>query len=106
MYTEEIIRQLRYIFCSLPERRQVDCHSVDAEKEVQPESPFINLLLEVPVCGTDKPRIHFLQIGPAHTGKTSILKQLQKLRLDTQIQASHLIQEERSHVREFNSAAL
>src|SRR6516165_5497173 len=101
---DEVIDQQRQVGDSLTQRREVDRHSVDAEEEVEPEGSGLHLRPQVAVGGGDEPGINGSGFVSTHADEGSVLQHLQQLRLNIQVEASDLVEEERSLVSLFYAA--
>src|ERR1035438_7087595 len=59
VHIEKIVDQDRQVRSALTQRRQVNGHGVDAEKEVEAERAVFCLLTEVSIGGTDEASVDF-----------------------------------------------
>src|SRR5215469_805446 len=103
---DEVIDQQRQVGDSLAKRREVNRHGVNTEEEVEPEGSGLHLRPQVAVGGGDEPGVNGPGFVSTHTDEGSVLQHLQQLRLDVQVEASDLVEEERSLVSLLYAAEL
>ena len=99
----ELLRQKGNVFLALPQRRDVDRHHVQAEKQILPEFFALDALLHVAVGRGDDAYVHLDRPVAAHTLKFPFLQHAQQFRLDLQGDFADFIEKDGPVVREFET---
>src|ERR1041385_2641579 len=102
----EKFHQLRNVDASFPQRRQSDIHHVDAVEKIFTESAGGDLMLEVAIGGADHARFRARIFLRANAAEFSVLKHLQKLRLQAQAELANFIEKERAAIGQGDEAGL
>src|SRR5665213_168623 len=101
---DEVVDQDGQIGNSLPQRRQIDRYCIDSKEKIEAECAVFYLVAKIAVSSRDQTGRNRARIMSSNPRKCTILKDLQQLGLDREIEASNFIEEQRSHVRLFHTA--
>src|SRR5690606_31976939 len=101
---DEALRQKRDVLPPLAKRRQLDREDVEPDVEVFAEEPRLDLLLEIPIGGADDPHVHRDLGLTAEAAELFLLQYPQEFRLQLDGELAHLVEKERTAVRQLEAA--
>ena len=98
--------QVRHLFATFPQRRDVDADHAEPVVQVFAELTFGHPLLEVRVGRGEHPDVHRLRTCLADRHDLGLLEESKQLRLDVERQVADLIEEQRASDRRADQSLL
>src|SRR2546423_11874053 len=95
-----MLRQNRYVFLSLAQRRQVDVDDVQAVVEVLAETSLLHHLLQIAVGRGDDADVDLDRLHAAEAHELALLDDTQQLRLRLERNVADLVEENGPLVRQ------
>src|SRR5665213_2744698 len=106
MFLNEVAREQRYVFATLPKRWHTQRKDVEAVIQVGPKFVFVHHGLEVPVRGSHEADIRPDRACAAHSLEFLVLNGTQQFRLKFEWQLANLIKKQRTLVRQLEPSDL
>src|SRR6516164_3343838 len=103
---EEVGHQSRDVAAAFSQRWHSQVDHVNSVEQILPEGPVLDFAFENAVGGADDAHFDFLVFLGTDPAELAVLKKLQELGLQGQIELGDFIQKERAAVRQLNTAGL